>query len=80
MPVQNVKRSNSSSAKPEGLTDARRCRFDLDMKVCGAVPFSDGRCGFVDDGDGATAVVEVSCSTSRIVPSASELDISRISQ
>ena len=77
MPVQNVKRSNSSSAKPDGLTGARRCRFDLDTKVCGSGICSGACSGFLDGGDGAVAAVDVSCSVPRNVPSVSELDISK---
>lgn len=76
MPVQNVKRSNSNSAKPVGLTDARRCRFDLDMKVCGPGPCSDVRSCFLDGVDGVAAVVGVLCSGPCNVPSVSEVDMS----
>lgn len=79
MPVQNVKRSNSSSAKPDGLTDARRCRFDFVMKVCCPGPFSDGCLGLLDGEDGAAAV-DVLCSTPCNVPSVSEVDIFEVSQ
>jgi hypothetical protein len=80
MPVQNVKRSNSSSAKPDGLTGARRCRFDFDMKVCCTGASSGGCFGSLDGEDGATVTGDVLCSLSRNVPSVSELDILRSSQ